>query len=84
MTTYKDGQITGKPELLKESEAYPARLGVELVNAWMTDGYLGLLDVDGEPCDSPDPKAKRARTWQSLEPSSSISGSSGRRGWQQL
>ena len=84
LTTCKDGQITGKPELLKESEAYPVRLGVELVNAWMTDGYLGLLGVDGESCDSPDPKAKRARTWQSLEPSSSISGSSGRRGWQQL
>ena len=84
LTTYKDGQITGKPELLKESEAYPAWLGVELANAWMTDGYLGLLDVDGESCDSPDPKAKRARTWQSLKPSSSISGSSGHRGWQQL
>ena len=84
LTTYKDGQITGKPELLKESEAYPARLGEELVNAWMTDGYLGLLDVDGESSDSPERKSKRARTWQSLEASASSSGSSGRRGWQEL
>ena len=84
LTTYKDGQITGKPELLKESEAYPARLGEELVNAWMTDGYLGLLDVDGESSDSPERKSKRARTWQSLEVSASSSGSSGRRGWQEL
>ena len=86
LTTYKDGQITGKPELLKESEAYPKRLGEELVNAWMTDGYLGLLDVDGESSDSTEQKAKRARTWKSLElhSSGSTSEASHRRDWQQI
>ena len=51
LTTYKDGQITGKPELLKESEAYPARLGEELVNVWVCLMWVvnPLTHLSGRP-----------------------------------